>query len=88
VKKQQSTVDPVLSKLDVLVRLTAAGLIEGKTPTERIKLLGQTGFQAKDIADIVGRKPSYVRATLSRLRKASGRKRKQKKGTAGEALKP
>lgn len=72
----EKNIKEIISKLNLLVRLLAASIIEGKSATEQIKLLDQAGLQPKDIADIIGKTSNYVRVTLSSLRKAHKRGKK------------
>lgn len=66
----------ISSKLDTLVRLMTLLLINGKTQREQLLLLSKTGFQPKDIADILQTTPNAVRVALSKLRKLRSSKRR------------
>jgi len=69
-------------KLDVIVRLLASRLIEGKNQTESILLLGGFGLDRNLIADIARTKPATVSTRLSEAKKKtrSSRKKPQDEG--------
>lgn len=69
----------ILLKLDILVRLTGAMLTEGKSGTEQIKLLAQSGLRPKDIAGITGKTANNVRVTLNYIRSLKKKKKKKSK---------
>jgi len=56
-------------KFDILIRLTAIGLVNGKKQREQIRLLSIAGMGPKEIADLIGTTPNTVNVTLSSLRK-------------------
>jgi DNA-directed RNA polymerase specialized sigma24 family protein len=58
------------AKVDTLIRLTALLLVRETGPTEAIKILGRSGMESSEIAEVVGTTPATVRATLSRARRA------------------
>jgi DNA-binding CsgD family transcriptional regulator len=64
--------DGLVSRLDVLIRLTAVGLIAGKSSSEAISLLGRSGLATDAIAEVVGTTPATVRATRSRNLRQAG----------------
>jgi predicted ArsR family transcriptional regulator len=59
----------ISGKLDLLIRLEAAALIEGRKQNDQLFLLSKAGFQPKTIAEILGTTPNTVRVQLSKLRK-------------------
>ncbi len=67
----------LIDKLDTLIKLTAANVIQEKCFKEQVRLLSSVGLQPKDIADILGKTPNNVRVTLSMIRK--GKKKKKTK---------
>jgi len=75
----EKNIKEIISRLDVLVRLSAASLIEGKSATEQIKILAKAGLQPKDIANITGKTPNNVRVTLSLLKAGKREKKKDNK---------
>ncbi|MFN2588700.1 MAG: helix-turn-helix transcriptional regulator [Actinomycetota bacterium] len=64
----------VLKKLDQLVRLMSLSLVEGKKQADQIALLSKSGFQPKEIADLLGTTPNTVRVALSNMRKKGAMK--------------
>lgn len=64
----------VLEKLDQLVRLMSLSLVEGKKQADQIALLSKSGFQPKEIADLLGTTPNTVRVALSNMRKIGAMK--------------
>lgn len=63
----------ILKKLDLLVKLNAAQVIEGKDFKEQVKLLYAVGLQPRDIARILGKTANNVSVMLNYLKKI-GRK--------------
>jgi DNA-directed RNA polymerase specialized sigma24 family protein len=74
--------DVLISRVERLTKLIAAGLVLGKTQGEQVDLLSKAGFQPKEIAGLVGSTPNSVRVTLSTMRKAKSKKfaKKAEKG--------
>lgn len=67
-------------KLDVLIKLLAGNLIQGKNKTEAIITLASCGVEANTISDIVQTTSKAVYARLSeQKRKASAKAKKTKK---------
>jgi DNA-binding CsgD family transcriptional regulator len=56
-------------KIDLLTRLFAIHLVNGKSQREQIRLLSIAGMGPKEIADLLGTTPNTVNVTLSTLRK-------------------
>ena len=75
----ESQIQEILSKLDVLVKLSAARFIEDKSPMEQVKLLSQTGLQRKDIATITGKTPNNIGVMLNYIKKSSKKKKAKRK---------
>ena len=67
------------NKLDVLIKLFAGNLIQGKNKTEAILTLASFGVEANAIAAIVQTKPSTVYARLSEQKKKAASSKKKKK---------
>ena len=65
----------ILSRLDVLARLLALPVLEGKTKREQMALLAKTGMQPKEIAEFIGTTSQSVRTELSFIRKRGKKKR-------------
>lgn len=56
--KEQS--DPIIDKLNTLIKITMATAFKDKTKEERILILLDLGIQRKEVADIVGTPVQYV----------------------------
>lgn len=65
-----STLKEISGKLDILIRLSALNLVkDAKTQKEQIALLSESGFQPKQIADILGTNSNVVSVTLNAIKK-------------------
>jgi DNA-binding CsgD family transcriptional regulator len=72
------------AKLDAMVRLFASSVIEGKTKTEAIIMLGGLGLTNDLIAELVKTTPATVSARLSEVKrkgKVEGKKITRKVGS-------
>ena len=59
--------EEIAKKLDILIKLTAAGVIKGeKTQTDSILKLNLMGIGYRDIAKIIGTSESYVALIISK----------------------
>lgn len=67
--------EAVAEKLDMLIRLVAIGLCDGKKQKHQIALLASAGLQPKAIADILDTTANNVSVTLSALRKNKAKRR-------------
>ncbi len=70
-------VGAIIEKLDILTRLVATGLVQGKSQREQIELLSKANLQPREIADLIGTTSNTVSVNLTAIRKAkkkSGRK--------------
>jgi DNA-binding CsgD family transcriptional regulator len=61
--------DPVVQRLDAVIRLLAALVTQGKKQVEGIVILSSAGFQPKEIASLLGTTSNTVRVALSNLRR-------------------
>lgn len=69
--------DPMLevsAKLEILVKLVAAAIGQGKPLRESIILLAHCGLDRKVIADVLGTTPMTVSVRLSEAKKKSKRR--------------
>ena len=57
------------AKLDAIVRLLAAPLVQGKKQAESVPLLAALGLDRTQIADICNATPDAVRARLSEAKR-------------------
>ena len=67
----------ILKKLNLLVKLTAAQLVDNKDFKEQVRLLASVGLGPKDIADILGKTANNVSVMLNYINKKKSNKRKQ-----------
>lgn len=63
-------------KIDVLIKLLAANVIQGKNKTEAIITLANLGIEANTISEIVQSAPNVVYARLSEQKKKEKTKKK------------
>ena len=47
-------VGAIIEKLDILTRLVAIGLVQGKSQRDQIELLSKANLQPREIADLIG----------------------------------
>jgi hypothetical protein len=66
VQSDREVTDP---KNDLLTKLVAIGLVNGKPQKEQIRLLSIAGMGPKEIADLIGTTANTVNVALSALRK-------------------
>jgi DNA-binding transcriptional ArsR family regulator len=59
----------ILDKLSLLVKLSAANVVDGKDFQEQVRLLSSVGLKPKEISDILGKSPNHVSVTLNYLKK-------------------
>jgi DNA-directed RNA polymerase specialized sigma24 family protein len=78
----------VEARLDVIMRLLAVPLVQGKTVGESAQLLARVGLNSEQIAELCGATPGGVRTVLSRARReaASDRRGHPSKRAASEAV--
>ncbi len=62
-------------KVDILIRLIASGMVNGKPQNEQIEILSKAGIKPTEIAKIIGTTPNTVRVALSAIRKAKRKKK-------------
>ena len=67
--------DDLGQKLDVLIRLIAVGLTEGKPRNDQIHLLAKTGLPPKEIAELLGTTANTVSVALYQKKKKAPRKK-------------
>ncbi len=59
----------IVERLDTLIKVTAASVIQGKPFREQVAFLSFAGLQPKDIAEILGKTSNHVSVTLSEIKK-------------------
>jgi DNA-binding CsgD family transcriptional regulator len=66
---QSENTQDLAKRMDLLTRLFAVHLVNGKSQREQIRLLSIAGMGPKEIADLLGTTPNTVNVALSTLRK-------------------
>lgn len=74
IKVDENQFQILSGKMDIIIKLLALNTVKGKELKGQVGLLSSSGFQPKDIADILGKKSSHIRVILHRLRKESERR--------------
>jgi hypothetical protein len=69
----------LMNKLDVIAKLLASNILEGKNLTQQALALSSLGIERKDIAWILGEDPDLISQTLYQTKQAKGRKKEEKK---------
>lgn len=59
----------ILDKLNLLVKLTAANVVNGKDFKMQVKLLSSVGLKPKEIADVLDKSANNVSVMLNYLKK-------------------
>lgn len=72
-RRQSDSSDPLVQEVQVLQRLIALSLIQGKNQAEGIRVLARTGMDRNEIARVCGTNPDVVSVRLAEA------KRKKKK---------
>lgn len=77
----------IVSRLDLLIRLTATSILGNRNLKEQVGFLSTRGFQPKEIAWLLGKTPNLIRVTLHdwrKKKKKSGRKETKSGDTSGK----
>jgi DNA-binding NarL/FixJ family response regulator len=75
--------DDESNRSDLLTKLIAIGIVNGKPQKEQIRLLSIAGMSPKEIADLIGTTPNTVNVALSSLRK-NGKMNLKTEGAKGD----
>jgi len=59
----------IIGKLNLLVKLTAANVVDGKDFKQQVQLLSTVGLKPKEIGDILGKSANNVSVMLNYLNK-------------------
>jgi hypothetical protein len=62
----------LMNRLEILARLLAANLLDGKNLTQQAMLLSSFGLETKDIAWILGKDSKLISQTLYQAKKSKG----------------
>lgn len=71
-------------KMDIIIKLLALNVVEGKELKNQVSILSSFGFQPKQIADMLGKTPEYMRVILHRLRKERGEPQAEEVSEGGQ----
>ncbi|RLI40315.1 hypothetical protein DRO69_13060 [Candidatus Bathyarchaeota archaeon] len=83
----EKTLEKILKKMDVLIKLVAINMLKNKNLTEQVEILSEIGLQPKQIASILGTDSSTVRTLKSRVKKRkSGSSQLKKSKSKGESI--
>jgi len=72
--------DPVVDKLNTLIKITMASAFKDASKEERILILLDIGIPRKEVAEIVGTTVQYVDNVKYQAKKEAESKPKQEKG--------
>lgn len=72
-------------KLDVLIRLQAFALLDGKPKREQLNVLSFAGMAPKEISELLGTTANTVSVELHKLRKEKRFGPNSKKNTSGNS---
>jgi len=73
--KQQT--DPVVDKLNTLIKITMLTAFKEESKEEKILLLSDLGIHNQEIAEILGTSANYVGKVKSKARKETAKSKKQ-----------
>lgn len=67
---EQKQFEEIIKKLDLIAKLISFSLVKDeKTLTYKVKVLDAAGFEPKEIANLLDKKPNHIRQILHQLRK-------------------
>lgn len=66
---RSESLESIARRLEIVARLLAANLVKGEPTDKQVAMLNDAGFQPKEIAVILGKKPVTVRTSLHRARR-------------------
>jgi hypothetical protein len=75
--------EQLISKLDVLIKVTAANAFKGKSKEESILALSELGFGNTEIAVILGTTANYVGKVKSEAKKSAGQEKSKSEDKGG-----
>jgi len=61
--------EPIVKRLDALIKLVAIGATKDITLKEQVKMLDGLGFKPSEISELLGKTPNHIRVTLHEIRK-------------------
>lgn len=67
---EQKQFEEIIRKLDLIAKLISLSLVKDeKKLNDKVKVLDGSGFEPKEIAILLDKKPNHIRQILHRLRK-------------------
>jgi hypothetical protein len=67
---EQAQFEEIIKRLDLIVRLLSLNLVKDeKNLPPKVKVLDAFGFQPKEIASLLNKKPNHIHQVLHKLRK-------------------
>lgn len=67
----------LMKKVDIVTKLLASSMVQGKNLTEQATILSSSGLERKDIAEILRKDPDLISQTLYQAKQS----RRGKKGS-------
>ena len=83
---QDDAAKRIETKLDAIVRLLAAPLVEGKSVTDSAQLLAKVGLNSVQIAELCSSTPGAVRKALSTARHQAKSKRPRRASKSAQTI--
>jgi transposase len=81
--------DPIVEKLNTLIKITMASAFKDESKEDRILILSELGILRKEVAEIVGTSVQYVDNVKSQAKKEKDKeKTKQRKTPHAKSTKP
>ena len=74
----------ILERLNVLIKLTALGILKDMEFKEQVRILDNVGLKPKEIAEILGKPHVNVRVALHHIRKQKSKPQKVRTDKGGE----
>jgi hypothetical protein len=67
---EQTQIDEIVKRLDLIVRLLSLNLVKDeKNLPQKVEALARFGFQPKEIASLLNKTPNHIHQVLHTLRK-------------------
>jgi len=67
---EQKQFEEIIEKLDLIAKLISLSLVKDeKTFNDKVKVLDASGFEPKEIAILLDKKPNHIHQILHQLRK-------------------
>lgn len=72
-------VGELMRKLDIIIKLLTANMLQGKDLTQQAMFLSSIGVEIKDIAVILGKDSHLISSTLYQAKQSKGTRKKGNK---------